>query len=287
MNHLFIFGFGYVAATLAEMLRENAEWKISGTSRDAGKRLAYQRSGVELVDFSDQEGVEAALSTATHLLISIPPAKEERDDVLHAYAEALKSVGPHLQWVGYLSTTGVYPDANGEWVSEETPANPASSRGHVRLHAENAWLQLGQQTGAPVQIFRLSGIYGPGRNALEDVKRGTARKLVKAGHVFSRIHVADIACALQLSMSQPTALQIYNVSDDAPAPSADVIDYAAQLLGIAPPPFEDVAMAEISPMMREFYSASRRVSNAKLKAALGWQPEFPSYREGLQAILLA
>ncbi len=276
---LFCFGLGYGASFLARDLAAKG-WTIAGTSRDVAATpfmLHRFERGQSLVDAPQR------LANATHLLISIPPdmAGCPVFDAHGADIAALRQ----LRWIGYLSSTNVYGDRAGGWVDEETPLVPSGERGRRRAAAEAAWLALGQRSGIPVHVFRLAGIYGPGRSALDALRAGTARRIVKPGQVFSRIHVADLAAVLEASMAQPRAGGVYNVCDDAPSPPEEVIAYAAALLGVAPPPIEDFATATLSPMARSFYDDSKRVSNRQIKEELGVSLRYPSYREGLAALV--
>jgi nucleoside-diphosphate-sugar epimerase len=223
---------------------------------------------------------ESLLQQATHILISIPPDESQGDLVLAYHKELLEKL-PLLQWVGYLSTTGVYGNHDGQWVNEETPVNPPNDRSKRRVEAETQWLEA----DIPACIFRLSGIYGKGRSALEALKEGTAKRIDKEGQVFSRIHVEDIATILEASMEKPLAGQIYNCADDVPAPQADVVLYAAELLGVAPPPLVGLEEANLSEMALSFYQQNRRVSNQKVKEELAVTFAYSSYKEGLKASL--
>lgn len=281
---LFCFGLGYSARFLAQNLAAKG-WAIAGTSRDgAVTPIALQRfeRAHPLTDAPQR------LADATHLLISIPPdaAGCPVFDTHGADIAALRQ----LRWIGYLSSTNVYGDQAGGWVDETTPLAPSGARGRRRVAAEAAWLALGQRSGTPVHIFRLAGIYGPGRSALDALRAGTARRIVKPGQVFSRIHVADLATVLEAAMAKPRGSTdgmgaIYNVCDDAPSPPEEVIAYAAALRGVTPPPLEDFATAALSPMARSFYDDSKRVSNRRIKDELGVTLRYPSYREGLAALL--
>jgi dTDP-4-dehydrorhamnose reductase len=276
---LFCFGLGYSAGFLARCLAEQG-WAIAGTSRDgAAAPFALQRfeRAQPLADVSKQ------LAATTHLLISIPPdaAGCPVFDCHGAEIAALRQ----LRWIAYLSSTNVYGDRAGGWVDETMPTEPSGERGRRRVVAEAAWRALGARSGIPVQIFRLAGIYGPGRSALDALRAGTARRIVKPDQVFSRIHVADLATVLEASIARPRTGAIYNVCDDAPSPADEVIAYAAALLGVAPPPLEDFASAALSPMARSFYDDSKRVSNRRIKEELGVSLRYPSYREGLKALI--
>ena len=284
MSHLFCFGLGYSAGVLSRRLAEQG-WKISGTSTSAAGAERITAHGYSGLVFDGQTAppeVTAALRDATHVLLSIPPGAGG-DPALRAYGTDL-SQSPKLTWIGYFSTVGVYGDANGGWVSEETEARPASERGQRRLEAENAWLNLGHAAAKAVTVFRLPGIYGPGRSAIDDLRDGTARRIVKPGQVFNRIHVDDIATAVAAAIAAPGRTRIYNIVDDEPAAPQDVVAYGASLLGLPVPPDLDFATAALSPMARSFYSESKRVSNARMKTELGVRLAYPSYREGLQQL---
>jgi nucleoside-diphosphate-sugar epimerase len=202
--------------------------------------------------------------------------------VLASLTDTFTAAAPHLRWVGYLSTTGVYGDHQGGWVDEQTPLSPSTARGQARVQAEAAWRSMPQ---LPLHIFRLAGIYGPGRGPFSKVRNGTARRIIKQGQVFSRIHVEDIALALELSLASPGTAPIYNLCDDDPAPPEDVIAHAADLLGLPVPEAVDFATAEMTPMARSFYAESKRVQNDLIKRELGWRPAYPDYRSGLAAML--
>jgi nucleoside-diphosphate-sugar epimerase len=276
---LFCFGLGYSAGFLARRLAKQG-WAVGGTSREgAAAPFALDRfaRGQPLVDAPQR------LADATHLVISIPP-DAAGCPVFDAHGADIAALR-QLRWIGYLSSTNVYGDQAGGWVDEATPVAPSGERGRRRVAAEAAWLALGQRGGIPVHIFRLAGIYGPGRSALDALRAGTARRIVKPGQVFSRIHVADLAAVLEASMEKPRAGAIYNVCDDAPSPPDEVIAYAAALLGMTPPPLEDFATATLSPMARSFYDDSKRVANRRIKEELGVNLRYPSYREGLIALV--
>ena len=271
----FCFGLGYSAGFLARDLAAKG-WTIAGTSRDgAVTPFALHRFAREM----PLAGGLQRLADATHLLISIPP-DAAGCPVFDSHGEDIAALR-QLRWIGYLSSTNVYGDRAGGWVDEKTPAAPSGERGRRRLAAEAAWLALGQRSGIPVHVFRLAGIYGPGRSALDALRAGTARRIVKPGQIFSRIHVADLAAALEASMARPRAGAVYNVCDDTPSPPDEVIAYAAALLGVTPPPREDFATGALSAMARSFYDDSKRVSNRRIKEELGVTLRYPSYREGL------
>ena len=277
---LLTIGQGYSANALTGHLAPKA-WKLFGTTRSPEKFPAIQALGVSPLLFPEGDLTDA-LSEATHLLISVSPS-ENGDPFLAKYGSKLHKHAPNLEWVGYLSTTGVYGDHAGGWVTEETPLTPSSRRGLMRVEAENQW----RGRGLPLHIFRLAGIYGPHRGPFEKIRNGTARRIIKEGQVFSRTHVDDIAQVLLASINSPNAGAAYNVCDDMPAPPQDVLAYAAELLGMALPPevrFED---AELSPMARSFYGESKRVANERIKNDLGVTLLYPDYKSGLQAVLAA
>lgn len=276
-------GHGYSAEALARLLLP-AGWRVIGTTRSAARAQALAASGVEpRVWPGDDLGPDIA--AASHVLTSVAPGPTG-DPVLEALEETL-AAARHLEWVGYLSTTGVYGDHGGGWVDEDTPLTPATARGRARVAAEAAWRALGQRGGWPLVIFRLAGIYGPGRGPFEKVRNGTARRIIKEGQVFSRVHVEDIARALAASMARPQAGEVFNLCDDEPAPPQDIIACAAELLGMRPPPEIPFARADLSPMAASFYSESKRVDNRRMKEALGITPLYPGYRAGLAAVLEA
>jgi nucleoside-diphosphate-sugar epimerase len=281
---LFCFGLGYSAETLAKRLAAKG-WGIAGTTRDLANIERLRARGYEVVRFAGEAGnaeLAAALASATHLLHSIPPAPDG-DPVLRHYRAEIADL-PALEWIGYLSTVGVYGNSAGAMVDETTPTHPNNERTRARVVAESAWLALGEEIGRPAQVFRLAGIYGPGRSALDKLRAGTARRVIKPGQVFNRIHVEDIASVLEASISRPRAGAIYNVADDEPAPPEDVITYGAELLGIEPPPEVPFDEADLAPMARSFYGDSRRISNALIKSELGVCLAHPNYREGLKAL---
>ncbi len=283
--HLFIFGLGFSAAELARRSL-NDGWTVSGTSRTPEKCALHKKHGINAFPFDGTRPLKDAdtvLASVTHLLVSIPPGAEA-DPVLAHHREALAAL-TNLQWAGYLSTTGVYGDKNGEWVDENTPCAPTSERGRRRQMAEESWMTMHREYGMPMHIFRLAGIYGPGRNQLETIKSGKARRIIKAGQVFSRIHRDDIATVLQASVKTPDPGAIYNVCDDEAAPPQDVISFAAHLLNTDEPPVLQFKDAELSPMARSFYAENKRVRNDRIKKELGIGLAYPTYREGLRALL--
>ena len=282
---LFCFGLGYVAGFLARALSAQG-WRVRGTSRSADARAAPVSEGVEMHVFERAHPLSdpgALLADATHLLSSVPP-DDHGDPVLDLHGEEI-AAARGLRWIGYLSTTGVYGDRAGGWVDEEAPLLPTGERGRRRVAAEAQWLDLRRRHGSPVHIFRLAGIYGPGRNALDAVRSGRAQRIDKPGQIFSRIHVADIAQVLRASMAKPEPGAIYNVCDDDPAPPADVIAFACDLLGVPPPPAVPIEQAKLSEMALSFYADNKRVSNRRIKEKLGVKLLYPSYRDGLVALL--
>lgn len=261
MAHLFIFGLGYTAKRIAAQVRARG-WQVDATGRDGN------------IDFADAEGVAAALGEATHVLSSIPPDRETGEDpVLAAYRAHL---GDSLF---YLSSTGVYGDQQGAWVDEATPTIAQSSTGrrNARAEADAAWLEMG------ARAFRLPGIYGPGRSALDRVRAGKARRIDLPGQVFSRVHVDDIASGVLAALMQDAPRGAYNLGDDLPASGNTVTEHACRLLGVEPPPLETLEQANLSPMARGFYAENRRVANGKAKRVLGWKLRYSTYREGLVA----
>ena len=284
-KRLFCFGYGFSARALGALLGP-AGWSLAGTCRSEEGCRALADAGVDAVPFAREAPLADAgrlLAGTTHVLLSIPP-DADGDPALDGHGAAIAAL-PALEWIGYLSTTGVYGDTGGAWVDESAVPAPTSERGKRRLAAEQGWRALGAEHGIPVHVFRLAGIYGPGRNAIASVRRGTAKRIERPGQVFSRIHVADIAQALAASIARPRAGAIYNVCDDEPAPGADVVAHACALLGVAPPPPVSLEEAGLSPMARSFYADNRRVSNALIKEELGVALRYPDYRAGLAALL--
>lgn len=278
MPTLLSFGHGYSARALVPLL---PGWRVIGTTRSPGKAEGLHAQGVEPRVFPGDD-LAPDIAAATHLLSSIAP-DEEGDPVLRAHGEAIAEAAPRLDWAGYLSTTGVYGDHRGGWVDEDTPPAPSTARGAARVRAEADWRAV---PGLPLHVFRLAGIYGPGRGPFAKIRAGTARRIVKPGQVFSRIHVDDIAATLRASIDRPEPGAVYNVCDDAPAPPQDVIADAARLLGLPPPPELAFDEAELSPMARSFYAESKRVRNDRIKA-LGVRLRHPDHHSGLRAILAA
>jgi nucleoside-diphosphate-sugar epimerase len=279
---LFCFGLGYTAQALGRVLAA-AGWRVAGTSRSAAGAAELERDGWTAVAFSrDHTLAPACFAGATHILVSVPP-DEAGDPVLQAMGEVIADQRP--AWLGYLSTTGVYGDRGGGWVDESADLLPVGARGRRRVAAESAWRDLMRRRGTPVHLFRLAGIYGPGRSALDQLRAGTAKRIDKPGQLFSRIHVEDIVATLRASIAQPNPGAAYNVGDDEPAPPQEVVAHAAALLGLPAPPLEPFDPARLSPMAASFYAESKRVANRRIKQELGVRLAFPTYREGLAALL--
>lgn len=283
MTHILFFGLGFSARVLAAKLAQSG-WQVSATSRSAAGAAAVSALGYRGLVFDGTAALPPkSFDGVTHIVSSAPP-DQDGDPVLRQEGAELARRARQFKWIAYLSTTGVYGDHDGGLVSEETPLTPNTERGHRRLLAETQWLQLWRDFGLPVHLFRLAGIYGAGRNQLLSLREGTAKRVIKQGQIFSRIHVEDIAGTLEASMAKPNPGQAYNVCDDEAAPPQDVVEYGARLLGLPVPPdlaFEDAAL---SPMARSFYADSKRVSNARIRQELGVRLRYPSYREGLAAL---
>lgn len=275
MGRLLCIGHGYTAARLAARVLALG-WHVAGTTRRPEAMAGIAAGGVEPLLWGP--AVERAIGAASHILISVPP-EDGADPVLTAFGAALSRARP--VWVGYLSTTAVYGDHGGAWVDEATPLAPTTARGKARVAAEAAWAGA----GLPLHIFRLAGIYGPGRGPFEKVRDGTARRIVKPGQVFSRIHVEDIAGALLASIDRPDPGAVYNICDDDPAPPEDVLSHAAALLGLPEPPEVPYEAAEMSAMARSFYAENKRVRNDRMKRDLGYALIYPDYRAGLRGLL--
>ena len=283
MNHLLCFGLGFSAKILAARLAAKG-WEISATSRVEAGAQSIRRLGYRGFVFDGSEPLASeAFDGVTHVVISAPP-NADGDPVLRRHAGDFAARARQFRWVAYLSTTGVYGDHGGGLVTEDTPLNPTTGRGHKRLMAETQWLDLWRAHRLPVHIFRLAGIYGPGRSQLVSLLDGTAKRVIKAGQVFSRIHVADIATVLEASIARPYPGRPYNVCDDEAAPPQDVVEYGAKLLGVPVPPDMPYEEATLSPMARSFYADSKRVLNQRIKHELGVTLAYPTYREGLSAL---
>ena len=266
-GHMLIFGMGYTASRLAASLIADS-WQVTGIRRSGGNGI---------LAFDDVTAIHAALATATHILSSIPPTPENGDSALVSYGDAL--AGARAQWVGYLSSTGVYGDTQGAWVDES--AAIGTGRRSARSEADLAWQKLRDD----VRIFRLPGIYGPGRSALDRVRQGKAHRIDLPGQIFSRVHVDDIVSAIRTSFASPAG--VFNIADDLPASQNAVIEHACALLGVELPLVQSVDEAGLSQMARGFYAENRRVSNQKAKRELGWQPTYHNYKQGLAAIFVA
>jgi nucleoside-diphosphate-sugar epimerase len=280
--HLFIFGAGYSGQQIARALAPQAR-RVSGTTRSPSHFGALEDARIVPFAFDGtalSQELTAALQTVTHLVLSISP-DGGGDPVLPLLAgRKLSDRMPALQWIGYLSTVGVYGDHGGAWVDETTPCRPVSRRSIARRGAEEQWSEIGATNGIPTAIIRLSGIYGPGRNVFVNLSRGTARRLVKPGQVFNRIHLADIAGATAL-LAERRHGGIWNVTDDEPAPPQDLVTCAARLMGVEPPPEVSLEEADLTPMARSFYGENKRVSNARIKQA-GYRFVYPNYRMALE-----
>jgi nucleoside-diphosphate-sugar epimerase len=283
-KRLFCFGLGYSATELAARLACEG-WTVAATATSQAGADRITAMGYEAFVWDGSRADPAiadALQSATHVVLSAPPGPNGDPAFIH-FGQAL-ATSPTVHWIAYLSTIGVYGDWQGGWVDEASELRPKSDRSLRRAAAERAWLDLGRDTGKTVLIFRLAGIYGPGRGAIDNVLDGTARRLIKPGQVFNRIHRDDIAGILQAAITRTPNHAIYNVTDDEPAPPQDVVAFAAQLLGRPVPPDLAYDPAALSPMGASFYGENKRASNARAKADLGWQLQYPTYREGLTAL---
>ena len=285
VKRLFCFGLGYSVQHLAATL-PTTEWHIAGTVRtaEARDRLSDNAWDVYLFDgTSPLENSAELLKGTTHLIDSAPPSTNG-DPVLRHHSSEISDL-KGLAWLGYLSTTGVYGNRQGDWVDETSSRTPSGPRGQKRVDAEDGWLKLWHDMKVPAHLFRLAGIYGPGRSALDTVQQGRARRLIKKDQVFSRIHVDDIATVLRASMYTPNPGRAYNLCDDEPAPPQDVITEACRLLDVDPPPETPFKEADLSEMARSFYSDNKRVSNKRIKNELGVALAWPNYREGLKGLI--
>ena len=281
MSKLFVFGMGYSALAIAKQAQPDFT-AIVGTARSEEKLHKLQADGFLAQQFagdSFSDDLASELRDTTHLLISIAPG--DNDPVLATLPQPVFSICPNLNWIGYLSTVGVYGNHDGAWVDEDTPPRPVSKRSIERVRAENAWQVIANEAKIPLGIFRLSGIYGPGRNAFITIEKGNSRRLVKPGQVFNRIHRDDIATAVSSAIKNNTG-GVFNITDNEPAPPQDVVAYAHELMGIEPPPEIDFETADLSPMARSFYGENKRVSNAKSKSELSIHYQWPDYRTSLK-----
>lgn len=286
--NLFIFGLGYSALTFLRGPSQAMGVHAAGTVRSPDKAAALRAQGVEAFVFGPDAadaGIAAALARADALLVTAPPAGG-RDPALAAYANDI-AAAPRLRRILYLSTVAVYGDHDGGWVDESTPPAPVSERGRARLAAEEGWRALGAASGKEVHILRLPGIYGPGQNALVSLREGSAKRLVKPGQVFNRIHVEDIARAIVACLTTAHAGRVWNICDNEPAPPQDVVAFGAKLLGLPVPPDQPFEAARLSPMARSFYGENKRVSNKAMRETLGVSLAYPTYREGLEALAAA
>ena len=277
-RHLFCFGYGFSARHLVPLLLAEG-WTASATTRSEN---ISKGNGIDFIKFDSVS--DSHLLKASHVLLSAPPG-EFGDPILDRY-HYLLSQASHLKWIGYLSTTGVYGDTAGTWVTEASPLNPTNRRSRYRVAAEASWLDLHQNYDLPIHIFRLAGIYGSGRSSLDQVRSGRAQRVNKSGHKFSRIHAADIASVLLASINAPNPGRIYNVCDDEPASQADVVNFACNLLGASVPAlveFEEAAKT-MSPLAKSFWQDNRLVDNSRIKDELGADLAYPNYRAGLSAI---
>ncbi len=292
-KNLFCFGYGYTCDYLGyELMRAKefvdvpVSWSLAGTTRDVERKRDLLARGVKAYIFDFNKPIPDPLymlRDVTHILVSTPPT-DDGDTSFLMHAQDLLNL-PHLEWVGYLSTTGAYGDRGGGWVDETAEPRPTTKRGSRRHRAEEQWLSMYEHHGMPVHIFRLAGIYGPGRSALDSVRAGIARRIDKPGHAFSRVHVDDIVQVIIASMYNPKPGEIYNVCDDSPAPSHEVIDYACKLLGIESPPLQSFDEVDLAPMTMSFYAENKRICNDKIKQELGIILKYPDYKRGLQGCL--
>ncbi|MGB8818454.1 MAG: SDR family oxidoreductase [Rhizobiaceae bacterium] len=282
MRNWFIFGAGFSGIEIGRQLAATGA-PVAGTTRNEAKFEILHAAGLEALRFDGQldAALTGRLSAATHLIISIGP-DHSGDPLVPQHGAALSAAMPNLKWIGYLSTVGVYGDHEGAWVEETTPCRPASGRSIVRLKSEAAWQAFADSKTVPIAILRLSGIYGPGRNTFCNLADGSAKRLIKKGQVFNRIHVEDIAGAARFLASRKLG-GIFNITDDEPAPPQDVVTFAAEMMGVSPPPELDYDSVILSPMARSFYGEVKRVSNVKLKSA-GYALRYPEYRSALAAL---
>jgi len=281
---VFFFGMGYSSQASAEALRkDDPAVEIAGTVRDAGRAQALAAKGYDIRVFDGERpgALGEALSGASRVVVSTPPGARGDPVLRHHWADLARA--PKLEWLCYFSTVGVYGDFGGAWVDESAPCHPENERSRQRVVAEDEWRSFAREKGIPLLILRLAGIYGPQRSTFDRLRDGTARRIVKPGQVFNRIHVADIGRVTALA-AQRRLGGVFNLADDEPAPPQDLITYAAELMGVAPPPEVPFEAAEMTPLARSFYADNKRISNAAIKAALGIDLLYPNYREGLSAI---
>lgn len=283
--NLFVFGLGYTARHFAERERARFATVRATVTEPARSEAIAEETGFAMRAFgpdADDSRIAADLADSDLLLVSAPPGRDG-DTVLARYRDAIAA--SRIAWIGYLSTIGVYGDQGGAWIDERAPAIPKSDRSKGRLEAEEGWLALGREAGKAVQVFRLSGIYGPGRSPITKLREGKSQRIVKTDQVFNRIHVDDIASTLAASIARPRGGAVYNVTDDEPAPPQTVIEHAAVLTGLPLPPAIDFETADLSPMARSFYGENKRVRNRLIRDELGVDLAFPTYREGLAGLL--
>jgi len=287
-NRLFCFGYGYSCDYLGHALGKNGGWSFAGTTRDLEKKDFMKQQGIKPYVFNYHKPLADPglfLQGVTHLIISTPP-DDDGDPVFLAHANDILAI-PTLEWIGYLSSSVVYGDRGGGWVDENSEVRPSTQRGSRRHKAEDQWLSLFYKKQAPVHIFRLAGIYGPGRSALDSIRAGIARRINKPGHAFSRIHVEDIVNVILASFAKPNPGAIYNVCDDKAAPSHEIISYACKLLDAYPPPLENFDEIDMAPMARSFYTDNKRMHNNRIKEELGVNLLYSDYKSGLDACLRA
>ncbi|WDI30484.1 SDR family oxidoreductase [Hyphococcus flavus] len=279
---LLCLGYGYTARAFAAKLKDNG-WEISGTTRSREKAAQIENDGVEPIIWNKTFD-PAWLADARAMLVSTPP-NAEGCPALRDAGDAIARKAATINWIGYLSTNGVYGNHDGAWVDETSELRPTTERSRFRIDAEKSWRAHADQHDLPLIIFRLPGIYGPGRSALDRVRKGAAKRIYKKGQVFSRMHVDDIAAALKASMTRPRIHDLYNLADDEPCPPQDVIEFACKLVGVEPPPLIPLEEADLSDMAKSFYADNKRVSNQRMKDALAVTLEYATYKQGLEAIL--
>ncbi|MDP3403394.1 MAG: SDR family oxidoreductase [Brevundimonas sp.] len=284
-RRLLVFGAGYLGQATARRAMAKG-WRVAATSRDPGRRAELEAAGIDPVDPSDPKALAQAVAGATAVLVTAPPEPSGCPGA-RALLPALTASGAFPDWIGYVSSTAVYGDRDGGWVFEDDALNAASLEGARRVRAEADWRDAGLGMGLTVQIFRLPGIYGPGRSVVDRLRDGSARIVRKPGQIFNRVHVEDAVSGLFASIDRPRPGGIYNLTDDEPSPADVVMAGAAERMGLPLPPEVDWTDPSVSEAMRRFYLDSKRISNARAKAELGWRPAFPTWREGLQAILAA
>jgi len=279
----FVFGFGYLGAVFAARLRRDG-WNVAATARDPEKRARLFLQKIDTIDPADPQALCEAVAGANAVLVTAPP-QADGCPALKALAPALARSGAFPDWIGYVSSTGVYGDRGGGWAFEDSALNAPTVEGARRAAAERDWLEMGHGMGLTVCVFRLPAIYGPGRSPFEKLRDGSARLVRKPGQVFNRIHVEDAAEGMIASQRRPRPGGIYNLTDDEPAGADVYVAHAAALAGVPPPPETDWTDPSVSEGMRRFYRDNKRVANARAKAELGWRPAYPSWREGLKAVL--